>query len=544
MESASPAYQPPNLSNSGDTLETMTITLPSGQPNERFMRYVRPPVRDDDDHPPLFPLRPATRRLRLGIDVTTVPTPPDGLLAGYLTRDEIDVQLLLPEDQEVPSTWTALLPAATTVRVAFTAVPESWPMMLAFSVGFAADSETRRTPGTAEFFPAYQLADAQAAPANAQPLESSQRHHAAAYAAVAAKVDMDVIVTNAPTAGRSDVADNDIVMAVAPDDAVALIGLYLRMTANPVVGVQRGALAGDIGSWETTLTTGTIENLYNWGLVSHMRYFEIFQALAARESDSATVTALNSIRVRLTRAARALDHVLAALANPLNNNREADVIETAAEAFDRELLYLAAAFDIYGRRYPLLIDPTRDPKNFRQSLDGKGYIQDHVEREYDAGMLVDVQWLHVYATVCKVLRNHIHDGILPVNQHLGRSYGSTRNIALNLDAMPELLPGSTAVDSRLTQAHYDSLGAWQADPADAFATPMKVADLATAGVTLLVSGLQLIEEFTKVILRNKPQTAAAPSPLLGCLTAPPGWTEPPLHERAVLYGALFGYHPV
>jgi hypothetical protein len=73
---------------------------------------------------------------------------------------------------------------------------------------------------------------------------------------------------------------------------------------------------------------------------------------------------------------------------------------------------------------------------------------------------------------------------------------------------------------------------------------MKVADLATAGVTLLVSGLQLIEEFTKVILRNKPQTAAAPSPLLGCLTAPPGWTEPPLHERAVLYGALFGYHPV
>ncbi|MEC4762905.1 hypothetical protein VT930_07245 [Mycobacterium sherrisii] len=226
----------------------MTITLPSGQPNERFMRYVRPPVRDDDDHPPLFPLHPETRWLRLGIDVATVPTPPDGLLAGYLTRDEIDVQLLLPEDQEVPSTWAALLPAATIVRVGSTAVPESWPMILPFSVGFAAESETRRTRGTAEFFPGYQLADAQAAPADAQPLTSSQRHRAAAYAAVAAKLDMDAIVTNAPTAGRSDVADNDIVVAVAPDDAVALIGLYLRMTANPVVGVQRGALAGGIGS--------------------------------------------------------------------------------------------------------------------------------------------------------------------------------------------------------------------------------------------------------------------------------------------------------
>jgi hypothetical protein len=43
------------------------------------------------------------------------------------------------------------------------------------------------------------------------------------------------------------------------------------------------------------------------------------------------------------------------------------VIETAAEAFDREVLYLAAAPDMYRRRYPLLIDPTRDRLKFRQS---------------------------------------------------------------------------------------------------------------------------------------------------------------------------------
>jgi hypothetical protein len=34
------------------------------------------------------------------------------------------------------------------------------------------------------------------------------------------------------------------------------------------------------------------------------------------------------------------------------------VTETAAEAFDREVPYLAAAPDVYRRRYPLLIDPT------------------------------------------------------------------------------------------------------------------------------------------------------------------------------------------
>jgi hypothetical protein len=73
----------------------MAITIPSGRPNRRFMRYVRPPVKDSD--PPLFPLRPASQPLRLGIDIATMPTPPDGYLSGSLSRDEIEVHLLAPE---------------------------------------------------------------------------------------------------------------------------------------------------------------------------------------------------------------------------------------------------------------------------------------------------------------------------------------------------------------------------------------------------------------------------------------------------------------
>jgi len=53
--------------------------------------------------------------------------------------------------------------------------------------------------------------------------------------------------------------------------------------------------------------------------------------------------------------------------NQVTGNRGPDVIETAAEAFDREVPYLAAASDMYERRYPLPIDPTRDPLKFRQS---------------------------------------------------------------------------------------------------------------------------------------------------------------------------------
>jgi hypothetical protein len=74
----------------------MTITIPSGQLSHRFMRYVRPPVKEAETLPQLFPLRPATRPLRLGIDTTTVPTPPEGYLARFFGRDEIDVQAAGP----------------------------------------------------------------------------------------------------------------------------------------------------------------------------------------------------------------------------------------------------------------------------------------------------------------------------------------------------------------------------------------------------------------------------------------------------------------
>ena len=58
----------------------------------------------------------------------------------------------------------------------------------------------------------------------ANPLTIEQRHHAAAYAAAANALGIDAILTNAPTAGRCDVADNDVVASITPDDAVALIG--------------------------------------------------------------------------------------------------------------------------------------------------------------------------------------------------------------------------------------------------------------------------------------------------------------------------------
>lgn len=516
----------------------MTITIPTGQPNRRFMRFVRAPI-ERPDKPPLFPLQPATRSLRIGIDTMTLPVPPDGYLPTFFGRDEIDVELLVPAEEETPPAWTAALDNPLVHEIGFTTVEKAGRELDTryFSIKTESKNGTLRT--RAHFFDIFQQFDAQVAPADAEPVSIEQRHRAAAYAAAAAALGIDVIVTSAPTAGRSDVADNDVVASVTPNDAVAIIGHYLRMTHDPRVEVQRGGLVGG-GTWQMTESTATLVNFYDWGVVSEMTYFDVFPELAAREGDFDTVSALKSIRTRLARAARACDEMLAALSNRHDRSRGADVVEAAAEAFDRQLLYLAAAFDIYGRRFPLLIDPTRDPAKFRFSLDGSGYVNNHLVKEYDADSLDDVTRLHVYAGVCKVLRNHIHHGILPVDQHPGRQYGSSMSVALNLDAMPGLAPGA---GNGMRQQHYDALGVWRADAAEVFGDPVMVADLATAGHTLMGAGLALVEAFTKLILRNKPQAAVNHSPLLGCVQALSGETDPPLPERAQFYSALFGWHP-
>lgn len=503
------------------------------------MRYVRPPIRDDDNHHhPLFPLRPATRQLRLGIDVATIPAPPAGAFSTFLGREEVDIELLVLRGTEVPEGWARVLQDPVVRQIGFTTVEEASRHLDTVELGVTTDCESEQSRYSAHFFPVYQQLDEQLATPDAEPVTLAERNRAAAYAAASAAVGIDAIVTKAPTVGRCDVADNDIVVSVTPEDAVALIGHHLRMTSNPIVQVRRGGLVGG-GSWQETESTATIENFYDWGVGAQMPYFECLHLIIApRAGDLNLAAAVNSIRVRLCRATRALDQLLAVLSNPISGKRSTDVVEAAAEAFDRQLLYLAASFDIYGRRYLLLIDSTRDPKKFRLSLDAGGYITDHLTREYPATALVEVERLHAYAGVCKVLRNHIHDGILPVDQHPGRGYGSTKNIALNLDAMPELLPGT---NSKLTQAHYDSLGVWRADPVEVFGARTTVADLATAAVTLMGAGTGLIEAFTKLILRNKPEAASAPHSILGCVQAQPGESEPQPHPRELFYQSLFAW---
>ncbi|MDT5362646.1 MAG: hypothetical protein QOC69_4408, partial [Mycobacterium sp.] len=105
-----------------ESIAGMTISIPSGQPNNRFMRYVRAPIRDSNTLPSLYPLRPATRPLRLGIDTTTLPEPPGGYLSTYFGRDEIIFELLVPTGVDVPDGWKAALYDPAVHEIGFTTV--------------------------------------------------------------------------------------------------------------------------------------------------------------------------------------------------------------------------------------------------------------------------------------------------------------------------------------------------------------------------------------------------------------------------------------
>ena len=191
------------------------------------MRYVRPPINDKST--PLFPLRPSTRPLRLGIDTETVPAPPAGYLREFLTRDEIEVHLLMPQGQhQPPEVWSRLLDKPTLHTVNFTTVAEAGRFGDAAEFHITTASEREEGWSNARFFPIFQQFDGQTAPADAPALSLDERHMAAAYTAGAGAVAIDAVVTNRSTANRTDVGDNDIVIAVTPDDAVALIGHYLR----------------------------------------------------------------------------------------------------------------------------------------------------------------------------------------------------------------------------------------------------------------------------------------------------------------------------
>jgi hypothetical protein len=210
----------------------------------------------------------------------------------------------MPQGQtEPPAAWAELHDKPILHTVNFTTVADADRFADAAEFHITTKSENEEGWSVARFFPVYQQFDEQTAPEDAPALTLDDRHLAAAYAASAGAVELDAIVTNRSTASRTDVGDNDIVVALTPEDAVALFGHYLRVTSNPIVNVEVSQLIGG-GILTTTESTGTVVNSYLWGVASAMPYFDVSaQHIGAAEGGPKVAEALQSVHARLARAA-------------------------------------------------------------------------------------------------------------------------------------------------------------------------------------------------------------------------------------------------
>lgn len=520
----------------------MALDVPDDAPRHRFMRYVRPPVDRPiaRDSGALFPLRPNTRKLKVAVDVQTLSEPTRELLRVLSRDEEVEPLLLVQNEETEPSTWMQALGCRRWYEFEFTTVADAPRFLDSSTVGVSGYEDGMRTLATSgNFFSVYAMLDeaARAAYSDDSGITLADRHRAAALACAAGAIGADVIVTAAPTAGRDDVADNDLVVSVTPSQLIPLFGHYLRMTANPVLQVDKGQVVGG-GELTRKFNAISVSDLHLAGIDASVPHLTSIRLMATADGDPNLVQSMKAIALRLSRAARAVDHVLAALSNGTSTDTQrSDTAEMTAEAFDRMLLYLCAAMDRYARITKTLFDTSLDPDSQRGSLTSTVELKAIIDR-FEPTDTTRLESLGAYAWVIGQLRNRIHAIPLDTRHRLSRSYGSSTTVALTLDGLPELDPATTP----LSQDQLDRLGVWNAQSSNPFQPRAYGADIATVATTLFRETLQYLEEFSRFIIRSKPVATVTTQkhPVLSCWAGDPRPMPGPVPNE-LLYREMLGW---
>lgn len=506
-----------------------SLVIPSDGPHSKFLRYARAVAKE---HPQLFPITPATRPLVVGLDLVTLgPRPGDYEdLVHVLRRDVVTPVLLLfaDDDPGLAEAWMQACEVEERFVIDYTDRASASRFMDAMEFGVSTmrgeECEGWRNCRT---FDVFSEIDAHQAPTT--DLTVDDRVRAAVLAATGFGLGTDVIVSLAPTVGRADVGDNDIVATVTPEDLHPVFGHYLRMTGNRTVAEYRSG--GDAISITRKMEPPSVTEMYDIGLSSLLEWLDMFRMVTERLVRNAEALAeIDTLRTRIRRAARALDEVIAALSR--TNGRDAaptvDTIEFVSEAFDRELLYLIAVFDGYGRAFVRWLDPTSG-KDLRKSLSSSKTLDDYVDTNYPgAPQLARLRQLQRFAFMCSQLRNRIHDAVLPTGAFTNRTYGNSQAIAIDL--------GQTDVE--LTQELVDRLGMWQGQSPTVLGQPTTVAEIATTAVELFTASLEYVDLFTYLIMCNKPVGAPNAADVLGSVNDT-GFRPPQKHPTEALYRQLF-----
>ncbi|WP_370185133.1 hypothetical protein [Rhodococcus wratislaviensis] len=465
------------------------------------------------------------------MDLRTLGADPDSFIEAVqiLRRPEVTPLLLVHrgDDADVAARWMAALETDELHTIGYTdressgRIADSLEFWVRTTKGGEAVASRR-----CGFFDVYALLDENESTVGG--LTQDERWRTAALASTALRLGIDALVSTASTVGRSDVADNDLVAMIRPEELHAIFGHYLRMTGNLIVKHTREGMGTEIER------APSVADLYHYGIDSYLPCLSLVQLTARLQGDAAVVSEVHSVFTRLRRAARAVDEVLAALSRTNGQGAPTvDTVEHVSEAFDRELLYLTAAFDTYGRLFRRLLDPGDNLRNGARSLHSKKLIDDYIEPNYpDHPALDAVRALQPYAFTCATLRNRIHESVLPTGAYLTRSYGGASTVAIDLSEIDKL---------ELDQDHVDRLGVWMSTPPNALLAPSRpVSDMATTAIGLLTAGLEYIDAFSRLILCTPPAAAPRANGLLGAAPATPEEQIPRSPEEQ-FYRDFFGW---
>ncbi|MFB8006939.1 hypothetical protein [Nocardia sp. NPDC056000] len=507
------------------------LTIPSGAPHNKFTRYARSV---SSDHTHLFPMVPTTRPLVVGIDLRTLGMDPRAypdLLEIARRRDIVAVKLLIRrnDDAAIAESWMQAIEIDELHTLSFTDRESAsrFGDALEFSVHSTRAGQIAAMR-MCRFFDIYTVLDAH--DATTTDLSDTDRLDAAVLAAVGYALGTDVIVSLAPTVGRADVADNDVVTTVTPEDLAPVFGHYLRMTGNCIIAqICTGRSVNEVGA-------RSITEFYANGVAAVAPLLDTLHLAARLAGKTEAAADVETVQARLRRAARALDEVLAALAR--TNGRDikptVDTVESVSEAFDRELLYLIAVFDTYARAYLRWMYPT-ESKPLLKSLHSKTtltrYVDPHYPGPVGADLLRQVHELQQYAFICSQLRNRIHAAMLPTAPFANRAYGSAQAIAIDL----------SAVGIEPNQQQTDRLGVWKTELNPLSAETLVVADIATAAVELFITAAEYVDVFSRLILTIKPVGAPDADNLLGMAADDTGAQLPPPASIEQRYRDLFGW---
>lgn len=476
----------------------------------------------------------------MGIDVRTLPEPTSELWRVVGRDQEVEPVLLVQNDDKEPTTWLQALGTHDWYRFQFTSVEDTPKFGDGSTVAVSGyrDGECWRHTSGNFFSICAQLDEAtRDSHSDDGDLTLADRHRAAAMASAAGVVGVDVIVTAAPTALRDDIADNDSVISVTPGQLLPLFGHYLRRTGNQVLVSAKGQMQGG-GTFVEKLNAVSITGLYAAGVDASVPHLTAIRLMAEYVGDAALIESMRAISLRLSRAARAVDELLAALSNGSSSAMQrADTAEATAEAFERTLLYLCAAMDRYARLTRSLLDTSLDPDEQRCSLTSTRELSSVIEK-FEPTDTAELEQLGAYARIIGQLRNRIHALPLDTQHQLSRAYGSSTVVAVTLEGLAEFDPATTPLD----QNQLDHVGVWNAQPSNLLEPRAYVADVATLATTLFRETLRYVEEFSRFLVRNKTRTTVttAQHRVLGCWADDPR-PMPDAFGNEILYREMLGW---